>query len=574
MPKAGFPASVQSAIRDKLSIHSMYRKHVKPLPGGPSPCLSWKRGWKSSAELFLQIVESVAFDQDYDPSLKNGVKNGKSAEEMAEYAQFKEKLAEVTECLMKEKAAEPQPATATGDATTTPAAGAANLAVAEEAASKEEEKQAFQKQWRSYAARLVDSHCTLISEPTTETQLTKILRGHAMASSFGSKGSDFVAAIFTTGLSSESITDPHIRGAPFKKERLMKLGKAFLKSRQPEESEDLSTPLLPGDLFIALDNQKPGLHAKFTDFMKTATGKKDHLVVKKFTLVYDFDSVVARRHRVKGIGTINQTETMMLVGKGALNIPSKQHKHYHGHNTGTVIAPIKLPPFAKAWCLTFEKKKAAYGNLRLQVGGRTDDGGEDDLEDDDDAMLDGSEVPPTVEDFVEGGETTATPNSKKPKTRAPGNIEPMSYYSIPCEFFDNLQETFNIKDVYDFTPGDGEAALAFLKARKGYIGICFNDSHVELLRERLIDNVMTAFGTAKDPLFHAAFAAGSSLHGAGNPELAPPPTTTTTRTPNPKRSRRDDSDGEEKKDEKKKRKRNKKKKSSSSSSSSDSGTTG
>ena len=64
------------------------------------------------------------------------------------------------------------------------------------------------------------------------------------------------------------------------------------------------------------------------------------------------------------------------------------------------------------------------------------------------------------------------------------------------------------QDLVDFTPGDGSAALSYIRNKRGYIGICFNDFHVEALRKFLVASVMKAFSTADDPLFMPGYAAG------------------------------------------------------------------
>ena len=152
---------------------------------------------------------------------------------------------------------------------------------------------------------------------------------------------------------------------------------------------------------------------------------QDHLYVKKFTVVYDFDSIKLRRMRVKGVGTVNQTETMIAVtAHEPLCLPPRRHKHYLDFNTGSAIAVVKLQPFAATWTMSFDEKKQLYGKLRLPVGGREshDSGGEE--EDDADA---GPGVPPTLQEF-------ASSSAKKPSVRSGENIEPVSYYAMPFEF--------------------------------------------------------------------------------------------------------------------------------------------
>jgi hypothetical protein len=92
----GIPEAVKVSIREKTASHEVYRNYANPLqPVDTSVAsakvdLSWKKGWTESAELLLQLVEGVAFDVEFDPSLKNGVNNRKAYPEMLDYAQIKD----------------------------------------------------------------------------------------------------------------------------------------------------------------------------------------------------------------------------------------------------------------------------------------------------------------------------------------------------------------------------------------------------------------------------------------------------------------------------------------------------
>ena len=41
------------------------------------------------------------------------------------------------------------------------------------------------------------------------------------------------------------------------------------------------------------------------------------------------------------------------------------------------------------------------------------------------------------------------------------------------------------KEVVDFTPGDGSCALTHIRNKHAYVGVCFNDFHVEVLHKFL-----------------------------------------------------------------------------------------
>ena len=95
------------------------------------------------------------------------------------------------------------------------------------------------------------------------------------------------------------------------------------------------------------------------------------------------------------------------------------------------------------------------------------------------------------------------------------------------------------QDLVDFTPGDGSAALSYIRNKRGYIGICFNDFHVEALRKFLVASVMKAFSTADDPLFMPGYAAGLD--------------STKTKNDDPKREKKVKKDKEKEKKEKEKK---------------------
>ena len=380
-------------------------------------------------------------------------------------------------------------------------------------------------------------------------------------SSCGVRGQDYVAVWFTGGLGSEAITDPHRRGAPYRKERLLKCGKAFIKARQDlhtKGGEELTGSLGPGEVFLACDNQKPGNLSKFTDWLKDGAGKKSNLHLRKFMLVYDFDTLKARKFRQKGVGTLKQEETLLVVTHSLpLQVPAKQHTHYPGANGGSVIGPIKLQPYNKCWSISFDEKKAIYGRMRVAVGGTCpeDDDGDEDAEGDD------NEVPPTVEESVAASKGPEAAASKMAKVRSGKNMEPMTYYNMPEEFYENTCDAFNIKDSVDFTPGDGMNAMAHIKAcrktPRGYIGICFTDSHKDDLWGHLCSRTLELFATSSSPLFHPQYAAGVKKHGEDAADIDDTPAMKQAKTDKKKDK---DNDDDNKDNEKKKNKTPEKKK--------------
>ena len=107
--------NIVATIKDVLQSHQVYRARLHPYPqaqvlddvndivtepadsavfklGSPTSLkLDWKKGWPTSAERFLVFAESIIYGTEFDVSLKAGAKHRRSAEEILDYAQFKEK---------------------------------------------------------------------------------------------------------------------------------------------------------------------------------------------------------------------------------------------------------------------------------------------------------------------------------------------------------------------------------------------------------------------------------------------------------------------------------------------------
>jgi hypothetical protein len=122
-------------------------------------------------------------------------------------------------------------------------------------------------------------------------------------------------------------------------------------------------------------------------------------------------------------------------------------------------------------------------------------------------------------------------------------------------------ETSN-SGVLDLTPGDGSFAKVVVEAGLVYVGVCFNDHHVEELRKGIIKYVLEKMADEQCPglydVRYALFKKGSAAK-VDDPANKPPK-----RTREPKAK----ADGKSKKEKKSKNPKKKSKKSSSSSSSS------
>ena len=103
-----------------------------------------------------------------------------------------------------------------------------------------------------------------------------------------------------------------------------------------------------------MDNQKPGLHPTLTHFLRDSAGKS-WVQIKRFTVMYDYESIEARTIRARGLGTINQTETVLMATVEPMALPVRAHQVYTGFNTRSVISPVKLLPYPMCFSMTFDE---------------------------------------------------------------------------------------------------------------------------------------------------------------------------------------------------------------------------
>ena len=84
--------------------------------------------------------------------------------------------------------------------------------------------------------------------------------------------------------------------------------------------------------------------------------------------------------------------------------------------------------------------------------------------------------------------------------------EPVCFWSLPQEWYDELIHSFFAKLILDLTPLDAKFALCALRNRVGYAGVAFNADHVKLMEDRLISHLKKEMKDSASPLFNAAYA--------------------------------------------------------------------
>ena len=118
----------------------------------------------------------------------------------------------------------------------------------------------------------------------------------------------------------------------------------------------------------------------------------------------------------------------------------------------------------------------------------------------------------------------------------------------------------------DLTPGDGSFAKVVVEAGLVYVGVCFNEHHVEELKKGVIEYVLEKMANEQCPgLYDVRYALFKKGGAAGGAVPAPTP-----KRPREPKAKAEGKPKTEKKEKKSRKSKKSKKSSSSSSSSSDS----
>ena len=215
--------------------------------------------------------------------------------------------------------------------------------------------------------------------------------------------------------------------------------------------------------------------------------KNMHKQKKRLHIIYEEQSLLARKERAKGLGTLDQTERLYIVTRHALSVSTKDKRKFPGTTIGNVVGPIALPDVDSLWTLTFEEKKRFLGDARVIVAGRgSSSDSENDDENDDDM------------------EENSQQKKKQRKQRLNSDREPFCYHGLPIELMEEalamvVDDVSRVQGVVDFTPGDGPMAQLCIRECVRYLGVCHTQEMVDGLYKRLIDLTWKEFKTEGSP---------------------------------------------------------------------------
>ena len=146
--------------------------------------------------------------------------------------------------------------------------------------------------------------------------------------------------------------------------------------------------------------------------------------------------------------SIKQLEVAHIAAHAKISLPERQRKHYEGTSCGDTLTGVVMPDMVDEWSVTWKQKKDLLGKRNLiLVGGKSEQHGE----------------------------------QQAAERRTDTTLVPVCYRRMPEKFYNELLWLFFGKLVIDLSPLDAKFALACLKARDGYVGIAFTETHADLI---------------------------------------------------------------------------------------------
>eukprot|EP00959_Pyramimonas_sp_CCMP1952_P147555 3087845-Pyramimonas_sp.AAC.1 len=151
----------------------------------------------------------------------------------------------------------------------------------------------------------------------------------------------------------------------------------------------------------------------------------------------------------------SQLENVAIFAQLPLDVPERPRRLYNAvsqSNRGDTIGPVSFVPWSATMSETAAEKKKILAGHRHEVGG-----------------------PAEYDELL--------PLPKDAQGR-----EPVFFHCMPETYYTMILQDFPIKATFDLTAGVGNAAVAHVKARIPYVGVVFNEVHLELVVNQVVDD--------------------------------------------------------------------------------------
>ena len=86
-----------------------------------------------------------------------------------------------------------------------------------------------------------------------------------------------------------------------------------------------------------------------------------------------------------------------------------------------------------------------------------------------------------------------------PRARSDDNVEVVFFHAWPTALYEELLTSYGMAGIVDLTAGPGCCAVASLRRRAPYTGVCFSTVHVEQLEMRLLQVLWKGYAESRAP---------------------------------------------------------------------------
>ena len=470
LEKYKFSPAAKSLIRQSMESHSVFRCHFG-FPGDDDIDLSWQAGWTAAESLACRFIGDAIYGTAHDPTIKQGMRNGKSSDELLGIATLQESVSAIDDIQHKileeagrdnrESKTEKSEDVEGGDSEVLQPVGKkstlnrqaefnADIVMGGVEKMSDNRKSAIEK-FKSRANEIVRAGVVFLSDADLNSS-SKVKQ--AIDNSFlGAKKPDEnrnIIVLYDIKTGGEAITSPSCIRPSFRQSHYKKMVQSFLALGESNEG------IPEGYIFVIFDSFKPGLERDIlTAFTKSPVEnqKSPEAMLRshqKLGIVYSEEAVRERKEKTRGIASIAQLETVHFVSLTGLPSKPKDRLHYSGTTAGSLLVNVGMPIESSLWHESVAVKKQIFGDSRMAVGGgRPGDDGQ--------------------------------PKAIRQST----DMEPVFYHSMIDNLISEILHVASSRKpalVIDLTPGEGAAVRVCLENRIPIIAICHTDAHVKGLK--------------------------------------------------------------------------------------------
>jgi hypothetical protein len=332
-------------------------------------------------------------------------------------------------------------------------------------ATLEEEDRLAVDVHKTHVQNLVAATCTFVhiykENDTTLREMEDIIADISASAARKVTGDRITGYFYDHKLFGEADARPEFRLPYIGADLIQALFKAVLFDHRSATEGEMGV----NDFIVLMTGNGPKDDQRLVKAVFGKSQKERH--IKTLYMGRDLSSVSRRLSRVRGHCARPQLETVYLVTRLVPNAQQaiiRPFTHHGGDNSGNFLGMIVDEPELE-WIVDRETKKTILGpHYALAVGGKTP------IEDCGGMIAPKADLADQKEDDRER--------------------QPVFYHSIGSRPYEDFVTAWDMKSVVDLTAGEGALALACLRAKRPYVGLCITRKHAEDLMTRLTDLVL------------------------------------------------------------------------------------